>query len=221
MEQAVILFDLDGTLIDSTEAILESFHHSFKVHKVSAPRDESIKSLIGHPLDIMYKELGISENRAWDFVQTYKEHYRKISRQKTYLLNQAKESIEKAATFARLGIVTTKTARYSKELLEHMGIMFHFETLIGRENVEKPKPDPEPIFKALEALSVTKNNVWMIGDTFMDILSAKNAGIEHVAVTSGYESRKSLEKQTTNIVENAYEAVCHIERVCKNGSLKG
>ncbi|MDH5465714.1 MAG: HAD family hydrolase, partial [Thiovulaceae bacterium] len=61
----IILFDLDGTLIDSTEAILESFHNSFLFHKEDARDDEAIKALIGHPLDVMYKELGIEEKHVW------------------------------------------------------------------------------------------------------------------------------------------------------------
>lgn len=78
----IILFDLDGTLIDSTEAILESFHNSFAVHGFSVPDDAQIKALIGHPLDVMYRELGVDEALVLDFVTTYKEHYREISTQK-------------------------------------------------------------------------------------------------------------------------------------------
>lgn len=142
-----ILFDLDGTLIDSTEAILESFHNSYRVHERPSPDNEAIKALIGHPLDVMYRELGIEEAMVWTFVDTYKAHYRKISCEKTVLLECARDAIEEASKFARLGIVTTKTGKYSRELLEHFGVMHYFEVLIGREDVENPKPHPEPIHK--------------------------------------------------------------------------
>ena len=90
----IILFDLDGTLIDSTDAIVETFHHSFRVHDFGHVEDEKIKSLIGYPLDIMYKELGVIENDIWDFVATYKEEYRKISTIKTELLPNAIQAIK-------------------------------------------------------------------------------------------------------------------------------
>ena len=90
-----ILFDLDGTLIDSTEAILESFHNSYDVFKMAHPSDEAIKSLIGHPLDVMYARLGVKEKKVWDMVNTYKQHYRKISTQKTELLPFAKEAVSR------------------------------------------------------------------------------------------------------------------------------
>ncbi|MDQ7042401.1 MAG: HAD hydrolase-like protein, partial [Sulfurimonas sp.] len=70
----IILFDLDGTLIDSTEAILEGFHYSFDVHKHSQPSDEEIKALIGYPLDVMYRELGVKSSLISEFVRVYKEY---------------------------------------------------------------------------------------------------------------------------------------------------
>ena len=204
----ILLFDLDGTLIDSTEAILESFHNSFKVHNRAAPSDEAIKALIGYPLDVMYSELGIDESEVWDFVATYKEYYREISTQKTYLLPHAKEAVEAASKIATLGIVTTKTGRYSKILMEHFSLMHYFDVLIGREDVQRPKPDAQPIEKALQILGSTKDDeVYMIGDTKLDLLSAKNAGVNSIAVLCGYGTKESLEKYTDIILDDALEAV--------------
>lgn len=207
-----ILFDLDGTLIDSTEAILESFHHSFELQNHHHYSDEAIKALIGHPLDVMYKELGIEGKRVGDFVDTYKEHYRKISTQKTVLLEHAQQAVLEAGKFARLGVVTTKTGHYSRELLEHFGLMDAFEVLIGREDVEHPKPHPEPIHKAMRIMKCNSSECWMIGDTRLDIASAQSAGIKSVAVTSGYDKYEHLLTLTEIIEKNALDAVRYIAR---------
>ncbi len=211
-----ILFDLDGTLIDSTEAILESFHNSFDVYKHRHPSDEEIKALIGHPLDVMYADLGIEEAKVWDFVHTYKEHYRKISTQKTVLLEYAVEAITEARKIARLGVVTTKTGEYSRELLEHFGVMDAFEVLIGREHVQNPKPHSEPIDKAINMMQCNRDECWMIGDTRLDIAAAHNAGIKSVAVTSGYDKHEQLSTLTDIIEANALEAVKYISKLKKN-----
>ena len=203
----IILFDLDGTLIDSTEAILESFHNSFNVHNHPHPSDEDIKALIGHPLDVMYAELGIDETLVWDFIATYKEHYREISTQKTELLEFASQAVLLANEFATIGIVTTKTGRYSKVLMEHFDLMQYFKVLIGREDVEKPKPDAEPILKALDILEDKNQEIWMIGDTKLDLISAKNAKINSIGVLSGYDTKETLQKYTDFIFENTYEAI--------------
>jgi len=201
-----ILFDLDGTLIDSTEAILESFEVAYATFGKTTPDTEDIKSLIGYPLDIMLEKLGV-KGETREYIDAYKKHYRIISKAKTTLLPFAKEAIEEAAKFAKLGIVTTKTSLYSKELLEHMEVMHHFDTLIGRDSVQNPKPHAEPIHKAIKHLDASYESTWMIGDTILDLCSAKNAGIKSVAVLCGYGKRVDLSKYTKYVVNNAYDAV--------------
>lgn len=207
----IILFDLDGTLIDSTEAILESFHHSLKTHGVqTSVSDSMITSQIGHTLETMFAGVGVEPERVDAHVSTYKLYYREISRQKTVLLPNAMDAVREAATFARLGIVTTKTGLYSRELMEHFGMMKYFEVLIGREHVTNPKPHPEPILKALEQMGGVSPSVWMIGDTCLDVESSKRAGIECVAVTSGYDNIEQLLTLTDIIKPTALEAVKYI-----------
>lgn len=209
----VILFDLDGTLIDSTEAILESFRHSLEKHgDVGDISDAMITSQIGHTLETMFGEVGIARGRIDEHVASYKLYYREISRQKTILLPNAIEAIREASTFARLGIVTTKTGLYSRELMEHFGVMDYFEVLIGREHVENPKPHPEPIVKALELMKAAKESAWMIGDTRLDIEASYRAGIESVAVTSGYDNAEQLLTLTDIIKPDALEAVRYIAK---------
>ncbi len=207
----IILFDLDGTLIDSTEAILESFHNSYMVHKEKAPSDTEIKALIGYPLDVMYSRLGIDEARVWHFVTTYKEYYRVISKEKTFLLPRAKEAVTLAASFAEVGVVTTKTGLFSKELMEHFGLMEYFKVLIGREHVENPKPHKEPILKALESFEIDNKEIWMIGDTKLDLLSAENAGVNSLGVLSGYDTKETLKKYTNHIYRDAFEGMIFLK----------
>jgi len=210
-EKLIILFDLDGTLIDSTEAIVESFHHSFKRHNHPHPRNEEITALIGYPLDIMFSEFGVEKSCVWDFVDTYRDYYRKISTKKTILLKNAKEAVLLASKFATLGIVTTKTGKFSKILMEHFELMHYFEVLIGREDVDMPKPDAQPILKALEALGSNDKDIWMIGDTKLDLISAKSAKINSIGVLSGHDAFKALKEHTNVIFNDVLEAVEYLK----------
>lgn len=211
--KTTILFDLDGTLIDSTEAIVESFRHSLAQHGMREEVPEAaITSQIGHTLETMFAAVGIPAEQIETHVATYKLYYREISRHKTILLPGAIEAIREASAFARLGIVTTKTGLYSRELMEHFGVMEYFEVLIGREHVANPKPHPEPIEKALMEMRVSKESAWMIGDTRLDIEASNRAGIGCVAVTSGYDNSEQLLTLTDIIQPDALEAVRYIAK---------
>ena len=209
----IILFDLDGTLIDSTDAIVSTFHHSFKVlgSLHVEVKDEDIKALIGYPLDIMYAQLGVAQDKVWDYVDAYKEEYRKISTIKTKLLPNAVESIKKASEFAELGIVTTKTGKYSKVLMEHFNLMQYFKVLVGYEDVTKPKPDAQPILKALESFDTKDKEIWMIGDTKLDLISAKNANVNSIGLLCGYGDEESLKEFTNLIMSDSLKAINYLE----------
>ncbi len=208
MQRNIILFDLDGTLIDSTEAILESFKMAFETFNEEIPPKEAIEALIGYPLETMFARLGVPATEVDAFVEAYKRHYRTVHLQKTVLLPKAKEAVALASRYARLGVVTTKTGKYSQELLEHLELMGYFDVLIGRQDVTHPKPHPEPILKALSKLeSSALDKCWMIGDTCMDMEAASAAGIGGVAVTCGYAFHERLAACADAVRENAYEAV--------------
>ena len=202
-----ILFDLDGTLIDSTDAIVSSFFDVYDKFDFQKPSKNDITKYIGHTLEDMFLGLGVEEKYIDECVKEYKKFYRQRSLDMTKLLPKAKEAIEIAHSFARLGIVTTKTGRYSKDILKHLGVMRYFEVLIGREDVTYPKPHKEPTEKALALMSASKKECWMIGDTVLDLLSAQNASVNSIGVLSGYGKKEELQKYTSMIVDDSLSAM--------------
>lgn len=213
-KEKIILFDLDGTLIDSTDAILASFNYTFKELGFDFKgSDKDIKDLIGYPLDIMYKDLGVPEEKVWDFVNAYKDRYRIVSKGQTTLLENAYEAVVEASKIGRVSVVTTKTRMYTMPLLEHFEIAQFFEIITGRENVENPKPHPEPILITLEQMNYDKNKhtVWMIGDTKLDLIAANDANINSIGVLCGYGEEEELLKYTNVIKSNAFSAISYIK----------
>ena len=208
-----ILFDLDGTLIDSTEPILTGFKEAFKSFGRVAPSDEFIKELIGHPLDYMFDKLGIKKEQIDDFIEAYKNSYVKNYLDGTTLLPGCKSAIE--AAYERgfvIASVTTKGHKTSEILLEHLGVGKYFTSIVGRDDVEHPKPHPEPILKALSTLNVNPEKSMMIGDTPMDANAAKSAGAMSFGVCCGYSKKSDLEGLCDKIFASTKEAVEFILR---------
>ena len=209
----IILFDLDGTLIDSTDAIVSTFRFAFKEQGFDfRGSDKNIKDLIGYPLDIMFERLGVSKQKVWDYVDSYKNRYRVISVEQTTLLENAFEAVQLASKIARVSVVTTKTRMYTIPILDNFNITQYFEVITGRENVENPKPHPEPILKTLAQMNYDKNSdeVYMIGDTKLDLICANEAKVNAIGVLCGYSDEEELLKYTNIVKKDSLEAVKHI-----------
>ncbi|HAA1822986.1 TPA_asm: HAD family hydrolase [Campylobacter jejuni] len=208
-----ILFDLDGTLIDSTDAILNSFQGAFKALGLTSKNNEEIKNLIGYPLEQMFRMLYPDKvNLSKEFVLAYREIYAQIYLEQTTLLPKAKEALELGSEIADLGIVTTKGGKFTPILLDYSRVKKFFKTLITLEDVTNPKPSSEPIILALKGLNKTQENAYMIGDTILDIQAAISANITPLALTCGYGNENEL-KAHSMVFLNAYEAVNYIARL--------
>lgn len=205
-----ILFDLDGTLIDSTNAILNSFKDALKILNLDIKEDIKIKNLIGYPLKNMFTMLYPDYfNLIDEFVKIYRERYSKIYLEQTTLLPKVDQALHLAYNFADLGIVTTKGGTFTPILLESLNIKKFFKTLITLDDVKNPKPDAEPILLALNRLNKTQENAYMIGDTILDIQASLAANITPIALSCGYGDEDELKKYS-QIFPNAYEAIIYI-----------
>ena len=247
MKNLTLLFDLDGTLIDSTTSILAGFREAFLKFGVDYPGDKAVKDLIGYPLDYMFEKMGVSISEVPKFIDAYKAKYREIYLDQTSLKFDAKEALKMASEFANLGVVTTKTSKYSQILLEYLGIAKFFGVIIGRDDVKEPKPAAEPINLALKRLGmdfksvgnrrivVSKSSfdnnlnlpekqsstpnlnrvnerIFMIGDTKLDALAAKNANIKSLGVRYGYGDEAQLLAHFDAVFDNVSQAVIYAKK---------
>lgn len=210
MKEKILLFDLDGTLIDSTEAILESFLMTADQYGINLDAEKKkIQSMIGMTLENMFKEIGIPEREIKQCISIYRKFYQEVYLEKTYLLPKVKESFTALPSTYKMGVVTSKSHYFSEKILENLGMLKYFFTLVGVDDVQEPKPSAEPILRALEGTNYSKDQVYMIGDTSFDMQAAQNAGVIGIGVSGKYQD--NLHQYTHLVFDDIALALAYIK----------
>ena len=177
-----ILFDLDGTLIDSTDLIMHSFNYVLKEHlNLEVPEDE-IRSLFGRPLFDQMALYGGKE-RAQELVDKYIEHNLKSHKDYLKEIPGVKETLQglKEKGYI-LGVVTSKREESARLGMQICGIEEFFEVFVFSNTVKIHKPEPEPVLHALRVLGLKPEEAVYVGDSVYDIICGQRAGVETVAV---------------------------------------
>ena len=178
-----ILFDLDGTLIDTNEIIIRSFDSSFKRHlpNLSVTRD-TILTFIGPTLEETYSKYTDDPSLILEMIASYREFYVDYEVGNFEIYPEVEEVIKDlSAKRYNLGIVTSKFKIAAWPSFTHYNLQEYFDVFISLDDVEFPKPNKEPVLTALSHFPAY-NTAIMIGDNQGDVMSGKNAGIYSAGV---------------------------------------
>jgi pyrophosphatase PpaX len=177
-----VLFDLDGTIIDTNELIIQSFLHTFDGITPEPLTREHIIPNMGRSLVDQMKFFS-GRDEVEDLVQKYRAFNIEQHDALVTEFPGVREALGKLhAAGLKLGIVTSKVRVTSEMGLKLCGLYDFFDTIVTVQDVEKPKPDPEGIRKALSELGSDREGALMVGDSHYDIEAARNAGVASVAV---------------------------------------
>ena len=188
-----VLFDLDGTLIDTIGLLLECARHTFK-GRTPAPTDEEWIAGIGTPLRKQFAAYTTSDDEVEEMTQRYRSFQREHHDRLTTAFPGVLEVLDELEAMGHpMGIVTSKSNEMMDRGLEWVGIMRHMKTRIGMDNAKRHKPDPHPVQVALEELEYEPGEAVFVGDSPHDIASGNAAGVTTVAALWGPFSREQLE----------------------------
>jgi pyrophosphatase PpaX len=206
MRYRTVLFDLDGTLVDSAAMILASFRHATKTVLRREVPDHELLAAVGGP-GLRAQMEALAPDRVDELVEVYSRHNVGLHEG----LQACGGVLELLATVKdegrRLGVVTAKrraTLALAFEVLPELKRFF--DVTIAAEDTERHKPHPEPLLTALERLDEEPRNAAYVGDSPFDIQAAKAAGLGAIAVTWGaIHSRERLEREQPDDVVDTCE----------------
>jgi pyrophosphatase PpaX len=179
----VVLFDLDGTILNTNELIIESFLHTMQGETEREYKREDIIANFGRTLVDQLQEY-TGEKEVERYITKYREY--NIRRHDDLIMEfphvkEVLEALQQAGIV--LGVVTSKIKRTSLMGLDRFKLTEHLSCVITVEDVDNPKPHPEGILKAVELLGADPASVLMVGDSQYDIEAAKQAGVHVAGVT--------------------------------------
>lgn len=177
-----LLFDLDGTLIDTNELIIKSFLHTLEQYFPGQYQRNDVLPFLGPTLKDTFSVLNPEKvDEMSDVYRTFnKAKHDSFVTEFPDVYNTMKTLKESGF---KMAIVTSKMSDVAMMGMKLTKIDSFFDTIVAFEHIEKPKPDPQALFKALDALGSDPNEALMIGDNGSDILAGKNAGVQTVGVS--------------------------------------
>lgn len=188
--QKIVIFDMDGTLIDSKKDITLSVNAIRKAHHYLEPLSEefiveAINKEVRNLPELFY---GTKEYEKKDRI-AFEAHYAKQCTQNPYLYTGIKEMLHTLKEYdVKLSVATNAPTQFAKIMLEHLEVAKLFDVIIGADKVINSKPNPEMLFKILDSYEydVRIDSAWMVGDNSKDMLGASNAKIEGLFATWGF-----------------------------------
>ncbi|MDM5190732.1 pyrophosphatase PpaX [Bacillus sp. DX4.1] len=199
MKINTVLFDLDGTLINTNELIISSFLHTLNKYYPNEYKREDVLPFIGPSLQDTFGS--IDPNRVEEMIQCYRkfnhEHHDELVEEYETVYETVQELRQKGY---KVGIVTTKARQTVEMGLQLSKLKAFFDVVVTIDDVEHVKPHPEPIQKALQLLDAKPEDTLMVGDNHHDIVGGQNAGTKTAAVAWTIKGRTYLESYKPDYV---------------------
>jgi len=198
-----ILFDLDGTLTDPQEGIINSIQHALKHYGIKKENHELLH-FIGPPLHKSFQEIFETEEKAFEAVAVYREYFSTKGKFENLLYKGIPELLEQLNQNNKtLFVATSKPTIFAEQILDYFKIHQHFKTIIG-SNLDGTRTEKKDIIQEIvnQLPNVNLDKLVMIGDRKYDILGARHHGIDTISVMYGYGTLEELQNENPTHIVN-------------------
>lgn len=203
-----IFLDLDGTIVDSTEAYVEAAKKAYQTIGLQQPETKTALE-IPRRIEQGFSMTDLTNGETKEFLKAYFQAWYTVSREKTKLIPNVSETLKVLSQKAKLALITMRHVPKQAIIteLECFGISRYFTHVVTALDTAKPKPSPEALIKCVQALDVNICDCIITGDSVNDIRAGKAAGAKTVAVLSGLFQYEELIKEHPDLILNDLTAL--------------
>lgn len=190
-----VLFDLDGTLVDTIDLLLASVRHAFRERTERVPTEAEWIAGIGTPLVSQLRPFAADDADLALLVEGYREYQREHHDRMTRCYDRAVEVVSALRERGHpTGVVTSKGSEIARRSLAYVGLLPLMDVVVGADSTARHKPDPEPVRFALARLGYPPSAALFVGDSPHDVVAGNSAGVATAAALWGPFSRDVLER---------------------------
>jgi pyrophosphatase PpaX len=210
----VVLFDLDGTLVDSIELIVSAAMNAFACRPGPSPSEAEIRNTIGRPLPTTFGPWLVDDDDLPFLISKYREYQLEHHDRLTSAYDGIVDAVAGLdAAGCPMGIVTSKVGFLAERALVHTGLAQYMRCIIGSDATTKHKPEPEPVLLALERLGATTGDALFVGDSPYDMQAARAAGVHALGVAWGAFTVPTLfDAGAEEVLRHPAELVSYVSR---------
>jgi phosphoglycolate phosphatase len=184
----VLIFDLDGTLVDSKKDLTVSVNYIRQQFDLPVLTEEEIGRFIGNGAPMLIRRAlatHATEANVQEALQMFLSYYRAHMLDTTRLYPGVRQTLERLTDW-ELAVLTNKPVHFSCAMLDGLGIYKHFAAVYGGNSFDRKKPDPVGVYQILSDTKGDRDRTWIVGDSAVDVLTGRNASIKTCGVTYGY-----------------------------------
>jgi len=212
-----VIFDLDGTLLDSFQPIFRSFRHAFQTLGYDLQLLEEKRNVVGSTLEESLSQL-VDPPDVDRAVQIFREHYRRTFADGTKILPGVEETLEALSALGLpLAVATNKNGPLAREILEYLGLAKYFREIVGAGEGFPPKPAPDTLIEIARRLGLPPGGIAYLGDSPLDISAGRAAGMETVGIPTGYYPAGDLGKEKPTLLCHSIREFIPIARMLREG----
>jgi phosphoglycolate phosphatase len=213
LRYSAVVFDLDGTLVDSYEALTDAVNHCLSAFDRPALTAEEIRQHVGEGVETLLRRCFGDGSVPAEAGRIFEDRYDAVCCAGSRMLEEVEVTLgQLARRGVRMGVCTNKPTGFSRKILEHLGVAAHFAAIVGPDLAGARKPDAAHVDFVLSSISADPGESLFVGDMPIDVRAARNAGLDVAVIATGSSSPEDLRRETPDFFLDRFSELMELVR---------